>query len=217
MSMSLPTALRANCAATAAFVVAGVGTATILGAYYFQYVLHMAPCPLCLEERIPYYVSIPLALVVGFAALRGAPRNAVRAGLAVLVVAMLIVAGMSVYHAGVEWKFWPGPTDCSGPITGLGGAGDLLSRMEKTVVVRCDEAAWRTVRNFARRLRRLHLARACRRRARGYPWGKAKGLTPTPRRAGLILVAFSTANRQPSRIRSGTGFRRKMLRPGGCR
>jgi len=27
----------------------------------------------------------------------------------------------------------------------------------------------------------------------------------------LYLVAFSTANRHPSRIKSGTGFRRKML------
>ena len=143
MPLSLPTAIRANGAAAAAFIVAGVGTATILGAYYFQYVLGLAPCPLCLEERIPYYVSIPLALVVGIAALGGAPRNAVRAGLAVIMVAMLIVAGMSIYHAGVEWKFWPGPTDCSGPVTGFGNAGSLLESMEKTVVVRCDEAAWR--------------------------------------------------------------------------
>src|ERR1700730_16775367 len=131
MPMSLPTVLRANGAAAAAFIVAAGGTATILGAYYFQYVLGMAPCELCLKERIPYYVSIPLALVVAIAALRGAPRKAVRAGLAVIVVAMLIVAGMSIYHAGVEWKFWPGPTDCSGPVTGFGNAGTLLGGREE--------------------------------------------------------------------------------------
>src|SRR5712672_2440321 len=89
MPLRLSTVLRANGAAAAAFIVAGVGTATILGAYYFQYVLGMAPCPLCLEERIPYYVSIPLALVVGIAALLDAPRKALRAGLAVIMVAML--------------------------------------------------------------------------------------------------------------------------------
>ncbi|HEX4553088.1 MAG TPA: disulfide bond formation protein B [Xanthobacteraceae bacterium] len=143
MPISLPTAIRHNGAAAAAFIVAGVGTATILGAYYFEYVLGMAPCELCLKERIPYYVSIPLALVIGIAALRGAPHTLVRAGLAVIMVAMLIVAGLSVYHAGVEWKFWPGPTDCSGPISGFGNAGSLLESMEKTVVIRCDEAAWR--------------------------------------------------------------------------
>jgi disulfide bond formation protein DsbB len=45
----------------AALAIAAVGTATILGAYYFEYVLHYQPCPLCLEQRIPYYVGIPLA------------------------------------------------------------------------------------------------------------------------------------------------------------
>jgi disulfide bond formation protein DsbB len=143
MSASTITAIRANPAAAAALVIAAGGTATMLGAYYFQYVLNLPPCPLCLEERIPYYISIPLALVVAVAALRKAPRTVVRAGLALIAIAMLILAGMSIYHAGVEWKFWPGPTDCSGPVTGLGGVGDLLQRMEKTVVIRCDEAAWR--------------------------------------------------------------------------
>jgi len=80
--------------------------------------------------------------VVGIAALRGAPRIAVRAGLAVIMIAMLIVAGMSIYHAGVEWKFWPGPTECSGAAT-LGPAGGLMDRLKDIVVVRCDEAAWR--------------------------------------------------------------------------
>jgi disulfide bond formation protein DsbB len=143
MSVMSAAAHRTHPAAVAAFLVAAGGAATILGAYYFQYVIGLQPCPMCLEERIPHYVAIPLALVVGVAALRGAPRIAVQAGLAVIAIAMLILVGMSIYHAGVEWKFWPGPTDCSGPINGLGTAGDLLQRMQKTVVIRCDEAAWR--------------------------------------------------------------------------
>ena len=143
MSVTISTAHRTHPAGVAAFLVAAGGAATILGAYYFQYVVGLQPCPLCLEERIPYYVAIPLAIVVGIAALRGVPRLAAQAGLAVIAISMLILVGMSIYHAGVEWKFWPGPTDCSGPITGLGNVGDLLQRMQKTVVVRCDEAAWR--------------------------------------------------------------------------
>jgi disulfide bond formation protein DsbB len=143
MPTRLTTAIRANPAAAAALVVAVVGAATMLGAYYFQYVLNMAPCPMCLEERIPYYVSIPLAVVVAIGALRGAPRGLILAGLAVIAIAMLLGAGRSVFHAGVEWKFWQGPIDCSGPISGFGSVGGLLESMEKTSVVRCDEAAWR--------------------------------------------------------------------------
>src|SRR5262249_7272616 len=115
-AMSL-SAIRPNPAATAALAVAAVGIAVILGAYFFQYVIGLAPCPLCLEQRIPYYVGIPLALVVAFAAAREAPRPVVTGGLALLAITMLIGAGLAVYHSGVEWKIWAGPQDCSGEIS----------------------------------------------------------------------------------------------------
>src|SRR5262245_22680648 len=128
--------------AVAAFLVAAGAAATILGAFYFQYIVGLPPCPMCLEERIPHYIVIPLGLIVAIAALGGAPRNLVRVGLAIMAIAMLILVGMSVFHAGVEWKWWPGPTDCTGPVNNLGGVGDLMSRMNQTKVIRCDEAAW---------------------------------------------------------------------------
>jgi disulfide bond formation protein DsbB len=132
-------------AVTAAALVAAVGAATILGAYYFQYVMELAPCPLCLEQRIAYYVSIPLAVVVAIAAGRGAPRGVVAVGLAIIALAMLFNAGLALFHAGVEWKWWLGPQECSGAQDILAPSGDLLSDLEKgrITVVRCDEAAWR--------------------------------------------------------------------------
>jgi disulfide bond formation protein DsbB len=134
---------RTHPAAIAALLVAIGGAATILGAYYFQYVLHYAPCELCLDERIPYYVAIPLALVVALAALLHAPRPLLITGLALLVVIMLIGAGLGVYHSGVEWKFWPGPAHCSGAINNFGNAGGLMEQMNQTRIVPCDAAAWR--------------------------------------------------------------------------
>jgi disulfide bond formation protein DsbB len=134
---------RRSPAASAALVVAGLGAATILGAYFFQYVLGYLPCPLCFEQRIPYYIAVPLALVVALAATWSAPRPAVIGGLALLALIMAVSTGLGVYHAGVEWKWWPGPADCSGPLSGMGSAGDLLQRMQSQTVVRCDDAAWR--------------------------------------------------------------------------
>jgi disulfide bond formation protein DsbB len=134
---------RRSPAASAALVVAGLGAATILGAYFFQYVLGYLPCPLCFEQRIPYYIAIPLALVVALAATWSAPRPVVIGGLALLALIMAVSTGLGVYHAGVEWKWWPGPADCSGPLSGMGSAGDLLQRMQSQTVVRCDDAAWR--------------------------------------------------------------------------
>jgi disulfide bond formation protein DsbB len=128
----------------AALAIAVVGAAAILGAWFFELVLKLAPCPLCLEQRIPYYVAIPLALIVLAAALtKKAPRWALMAALAVIAAAMLWNAGLATYHAGIEWKWWAGPQDCSGPISDIGSAGSLLRQLQTTNVVRCDEAAWR--------------------------------------------------------------------------
>jgi disulfide bond formation protein DsbB len=129
--------------APAAMVIALASAAAILGAYFFQYVIGLAPCPLCLDQRIPHYIAIPLALVVALAAARGAPQLWWRAGFALLAIVLVVAAGLGVYHAGIEWKLWAGPTECSGALPALGGALDLAKQMQAATLVRCDEAAWR--------------------------------------------------------------------------
>jgi disulfide bond formation protein DsbB len=115
-------------ALAASLAVALTAAATIAGAWFFQLVLGIVPCPLCLEQRYAYYLVIPLGLL---------------AGLAILALASIANAGLGTYHSGVEWGFWKGPTDCSGPVVNLGSATDLLSRLDTVKVVRCDEVQWR--------------------------------------------------------------------------
>jgi disulfide bond formation protein DsbB len=127
----------------AAFAITVVSALTILGAYFFQYVVGLPPCPLCLEQRIPYYIVIPLGLLLMVLALKGAPSSLLRGGLATLAIIMFAGVTLGSYHAGVEWKLWAGPTECTGPISDFGSAGNLLQQMQTTSVVRCDDAAWR--------------------------------------------------------------------------
>jgi disulfide bond formation protein DsbB len=132
----------ANPALSAALAVAAIAALTLAGAWFFQLALGLVPCPLCLEQRYAYYLAVPLALVVAIAAVRDAPRGLVLAGLALLALAALGNAGLGTYHAGVEWKFWQGPTDCTGPIGNFGSAANLLDQLDKVKVVRCDEVQW---------------------------------------------------------------------------
>lgn len=134
---------RGGAAAGAALAIFALSLATLLGAWYFQYVLGYPPCPLCLQQRIPYYVVIPLSLILAIAARARAPRWLLALGFVVILVATLCGAALGAYHAGVEWGFWPGPTDCSGPLADLGGGGSLLDQLNAIHVVRCDRAAWR--------------------------------------------------------------------------
>jgi disulfide bond formation protein DsbB len=126
-----------------AAAIAVVAAVAIAGAWFFELVLDVRPCPLCLEQRYAYYLAIPLAALVALGAGRGAPRAVIVGGFAVLAVALLANAGLGVYHAGVEWGFWQGPTDCSGPIADFGSGGSLLDTLNKVKVIRCDEVQWR--------------------------------------------------------------------------
>jgi disulfide bond formation protein DsbB len=121
-----------------------LATAAILAALGFEYIGGYSPCPLCLEQRTAYYVGIPLAFL-GLVLL-AAGRDGV-AALAFLLLALgfLYNAGLGVYHAGAEWKFWQGPQSCGGTLAPLssGSGSGVLAELGRTRVLRCDEAPWR--------------------------------------------------------------------------
>ncbi|HLL26124.1 MAG TPA: disulfide bond formation protein B [Xanthobacteraceae bacterium] len=126
---------------TAGGVIAAVAAATIAGAWFFEYVIGLVPCELCLEQRVPYYLAIPLALVLVFLA-RDPKRAALSRALLLVIGAILAYgAGLGVYHSGVEWGWWPGPSSCTG--ARFHGGGSLLSQMQAMRVVPCDEVQWR--------------------------------------------------------------------------
>ena len=122
--------LRRDPPLCAAAIVAVIGALTICGFFFFQYVLGYPPCPLCFEQRNAFYVSVPLAALLWLGAGHGASGKVMIAGFAVIAAAMLWNTGLSAYHAGVEWKFWPGPTDCSGPVSNIGSTGNLLKSLD---------------------------------------------------------------------------------------
>jgi disulfide bond formation protein DsbB len=142
MTAVSPIPRKSSPALLAAFAILVIAAATIAGAWYFQLVLGLQPCPLCLEQRYAYYLAIPVAALTALAAGQNAPRGLVIGGLIILALAALANAVLAGYHAGVEWKFWAGPSDCTGPVGNLGSAGSLLDRLDKVKVVMCDEVQW---------------------------------------------------------------------------
>jgi disulfide bond formation protein DsbB len=140
---ALFTLLRKDPVISAAAIVVIVGLATMGGFFFFEYVLGYPPCPLCLDQRMAFYVSVPLAALLWLGGSFGASRKVLLLGFLVIAALMLWNTGLSTYHAGVEWKLWAGPTDCSGPLNSLGSVGGLMQKLQNIRVVRCDEAAWR--------------------------------------------------------------------------
>ncbi|HEY8571971.1 disulfide bond formation protein B [Phenylobacterium sp.] len=112
-------------------------------AHAFETFGGLAPCALCLRQREVYWVAMALAAAfMVVVRLPGGPRWR-QATCWVLALVFLGGAGLAAYHAGVEWKFWPGPTTC----TGAGGGVDVsdlqaLLKGEKIAPPSCDKAAW---------------------------------------------------------------------------
>ncbi len=127
----------------APLIVLVLGLATILGAWGFELIGGYVPCKLCLEQRVPYYVGLPFALVAFLAALAGAKPTVVRLFLIVAGLIFAIDIYLGTYQAGAEWKLWAGPTDCGGGTGPTQSTADLLNQLKSVHVVSCSEASWR--------------------------------------------------------------------------
>ena len=127
-------------------LVAALCALAILGvAHGFESFGGLAPCHLCLEQRQVYWAAVAVG-VAGWAAGRFVKgKHVVAITSALLCLIFLYEAGLAAYHAGVEWKFWPGPQTCSGASTGqanLAAINGLLGGA-RIDAPRCDVAAGR--------------------------------------------------------------------------
>ena len=107
--------------------------AIIVGAWIFEKAGY-PPCELCLMQRWAYYVGVPFATFMAMA-----KPAWIKSGLLALTLVLAANAMFGIYHSGVEWKWWAGPTTCSGGSLSLG-----LPDLSKPGVM-CNEAAIRIV------------------------------------------------------------------------
>ncbi len=121
-----------------------IGLASIVAAWGFELIGGYIPCELCLQQRVPYYVGLPVALVVMILEVLPVPKWFVRLGLVIVAAVFIYNAGLGVYQAGAQWGWWQGPATCSGTGAILPtSAKDLLGSLDKARVVSCTEVTWR--------------------------------------------------------------------------
>ncbi len=123
-----------------------LGLVAIGTAWGFQLIGGYAPCALCLEQRVPYYIGLPLMALALAVALKGGKARSVLVPLLLAITAVLVYgAGLGVYQSGAEWGFWPGPADCGGGVAPPASVNNLLSALKTTRVVSCTEASLRVL------------------------------------------------------------------------
>jgi disulfide bond formation protein DsbB len=118
----------------AAWLLFAVSGSLLLGALGFQYLGGLAPCEMCYWQR---HAHLAVLVVAGLALITG---NRAAGWLAVL--AMAVAAGLGLFHAGVEQKWWQGVTACTAPVSAGMSTADMLNALMTAPLVRCDEIPW---------------------------------------------------------------------------
>ena len=111
-----------------------VPAALLAGAYGFQYLGGLFPCEMCWWQRYAHFAALALALASWL-------RPGARWPVALAALALAVAAGLGLYHAGVEYRWWQGLTECTSAVKF--GHGDPLAAIMAAPTVRCDEVQWK--------------------------------------------------------------------------
>lgn len=120
-------------------VIAIVSGGALATAFVAQYGFDLWPCLLCYQQRIPYLIALV------FACLALVPGVDPMVRRHVVFLCVLLFAGntaLAFFHAGVEYKWWPGLDACGGALRDL-NVSDLAAALSKPAPPGCDEAAIR--------------------------------------------------------------------------
>lgn len=118
----------------------------ILAALGFEHIGRYVPCALCLQQRWPYYIGIPIGLLAVLSSAMNASPAVTRTLLLLAGLTMLVGVGLGVHHAGVEWKFWEGPAACATSADAIAkNANDLFNEINTQHGPSCTDATLRVL------------------------------------------------------------------------
>ncbi len=127
-------------------IAGGLAAALLMAVHLMESVGGYTPCALCLRQREALWTALAVA-AVGWIAGRRSPGLA-RVAVVGVSVAFLVGAAVAGWHAGIEWRWWPGPP-CTAPpraaavAVGAADVAAILSGAKPFHPVACDQAALR--------------------------------------------------------------------------
>lgn len=122
-----------------------IGSAGLLaGAFAFEHIGGLPPCPLCIEQRWAH-VGVIVVGVISFALIQtnASARQSARLFNWILGLVFLFAMYKALNHVGIEYGWWAGPASCTASGAVSLDLNDLTRSLDQpTNVVLCDEIAW---------------------------------------------------------------------------
>lgn len=103
------------------------------GAYVSEYGFGLYPCEMCWWQRWPHFAALGFGLLSTFVP----PARVWVALSALAIIASGLIGG---FHAGVEYGWWEGITDCAA--TAAEDGVSALDAIMNAPLIRCDKAPW---------------------------------------------------------------------------
>ncbi|NOW45442.1 disulfide bond formation protein DsbB [Novosphingobium sp. SG751A] len=116
-------------------VALAVPLALLGGAYGFQYIGGLVPCEMCWWQRYAHFAALGLAVAAFVLPVK-------RLFVALSGLALVAASAIGGYHAGVEYGWWKGLTECTTTVSFSNG-GDPLAAIMAAPVIRCDVVQWK--------------------------------------------------------------------------
>ena len=109
----------------------------ISSALIAEYIFHILPCQMCLNQRYPYYFIISIFIIFYFI-------NKTSSIWLYIFTELAILYGLfySVWHVGIEQNFLSSPSSCSYKLEEGNSVSDLKEAILNQAVINCNEISW---------------------------------------------------------------------------
>ncbi|KPP80663.1 MAG: disulfide bond formation protein DsbB [Oceanicaulis sp. HLUCCA04] len=125
-------------------IAAGVSLALLAGAFAFEYLGGMLPCPMCITQRWAH-AAIAGAGITVFLLIRAVKLPDLSALLGVALVGVLSTVSLwhAVHHVLVEYEILDLPPSCSGVSSGPVSLAQMENLFESArTIPQCNEVVW---------------------------------------------------------------------------
>lgn len=107
-------------------------------AYFFEYVQHLKPCVLCLYQRIPFALILPIAATILLT------KKESKTALVLIILLFLANFFIAGFHSGVERGLWEMTDSCSAAVPTV-SVEELQKILLSESLGKCNEIPWSIV------------------------------------------------------------------------